>query len=96
MIVLDYKDRHPLYEQITERFQELMLKGVLPEEAQLPSVRSLATELAINPNTIQRAYGELSVRDIFIRLRGKEALCQIMAVSAKNRRQSGKKNLMQL
>ena len=71
MIVLDYKDRRPLYEQITERFQELMLKGVLPEEAQLPSVRSLATELAINPNTIQRAYGELERQGYIYSVKGK-------------------------
>ena len=59
MIVLDYRDRRPLYEQVIERLQELMFQGALPEDTQLPSVRSLATELSINPNTIQRAYGEL-------------------------------------
>ena len=55
MIVLDYRDRRPLYEQITERFEELMFQEVLTEDMKLPSVRSLATELSINPNTIQRA-----------------------------------------
>ena len=59
MIVLDYRDSRPLYEQVAERLRELMFKGALPQDAQLPSVRSLATELSINPNTIQRAYGEL-------------------------------------
>ena len=56
MIVLDYRDSRPLYEQVAERLRELMFKGALPQDAQLPSVRSLATELSINPNTIQRAY----------------------------------------
>lgn len=59
MILLDYKDSRPIYEQVVEKLQELMLREVLEEDAQMPSVRSLATELSINPNTIQRAYGEL-------------------------------------
>jgi GntR family transcriptional regulator len=56
MIVLDYQDRRPIYEQIAEKFQLLILKGVLEENAQMPSVRKLAMDLSINPNTIQRAY----------------------------------------
>ena len=59
MIALDYRDRRPLYEQIIERFQDLMYQEVLKENEKLPSVRSLAMELSINPNTIQRAYTEL-------------------------------------
>ena len=59
MILIDYKDRRPIYEQVTEKLGELMLRGVLAQGSQLPSVRSLAMELAINPNTIQRAYAQL-------------------------------------
>lgn len=59
MILLDLKDSRPIYEQVVERFQELMMLGILEEDSQMPSVRSLAMELSINPNTIQRAYGEL-------------------------------------
>ena len=59
MIHLDYKDSRPIYEQVADRLKELMILGVLEEDAQMPSVRSLATELSINPNTIQRAYAEL-------------------------------------
>lgn len=71
MIVLDYRDRRPLYEQVAERFQELMFRGVLPQDSQLPSVRSLATELSINPNTIQRAYGELERQGYIYSIKGK-------------------------
>ena len=71
MIVLDYRDRRPLYEQVMERFQELMFNGVLPQDSQLPSVRSLATELSINPNTIQRAYGELERQGYIYSIKGK-------------------------
>ena len=56
MILIDYKDRRPLYEQIVEKLSDLMVRGILEQDSQLPSVRSLATELSMNPNTIQRAY----------------------------------------
>ena len=51
MIVLDYQDRRPIYEQVTDKFQILILNGVLPPGSQMPSVRQLATELSVNPNT---------------------------------------------
>lgn len=59
MIYLDYKDKRPIYEQVLDRFSDLIVKGVLAESEKMPSVRSLAMELSINPNTIQRAYQEL-------------------------------------
>ena len=65
MIQIDYKDSRPIYEQIVEKFKNLILKGVLTTDEKLPSVRSLALELAINPNTIQKAYAQLE-RDGFI------------------------------
>ena len=52
MIVLDYQDRRPIYEQVTDKFQILILNGVLLPGSQMPSVRQLATELSVNPNTI--------------------------------------------
>lgn len=71
MIILDYRDRRPIYEQVVERFQELMMTGVLKTDTQLPSVRSLAMELSINPNTIQRAYAELERRGYIYSIKGK-------------------------
>lgn len=65
MIIIDYSDKRPIYEQIVERFQALIVSGVMDADEKLPSVRSLAVELSINPNTIQRAYAELE-RDGFI------------------------------
>ena len=59
MIQLDFGDRRPLYEQISEKIKELIISGVLVENDKIPSVRELATILAINPNTIQKAYKEL-------------------------------------
>lgn len=71
MIVIDYKDNRPLYEQIVERFQVLIEKGVLKPETQIPSVRSLAMELSINPNTIQKAYAELERRGFIYTVKGR-------------------------
>ena len=71
MILLDYKDRRPIYEQIVEKLKDLMICGVLEQDSQLPSVRSLATDLSINPNTIQRAYMELERRGFIYSVKGR-------------------------
>lgn len=71
MIVLDYKDRRPIYEQVAERLQELMLLGILEQDEKLPSVRGLAVELSINPNTIQRAYSELERSGFIYSVKGR-------------------------
>lgn len=59
MISIDGRDPRPLYEQVVDGFRTLIVAGALQPDDKLPSVRSLATQLAINPNTIQRAYREL-------------------------------------
>ena len=61
MISIDNRDPRPLYEQVVDGFRKLIVAGVLGPDEKLPSVRSLATQLAINPNTIQRAYRELEM-----------------------------------
>ena len=71
MILIDYKDRRPLYEQIVEKLSDLMVRGILEQDSQLPSVRSLATELSMNPNTIQRAYAELERQGYIYSIQGK-------------------------
>ena len=62
MIHLDYRDARPIYTQIADGFRDQILSGVLEEGERLPSVRELAMELTINPNTIQRAYRELEMQ----------------------------------
>ena len=61
MITINYRDPRPIYEQIQTELRRLMLTGVLPPGSRLPSVRELAGQLAINPNTIQRAYAQLEM-----------------------------------
>ena len=71
MIVIDYHDKRPIYEQIIDRFQMLILNGALEPDTQLPSVRSLAVELSINANTIQRAYSELERIGLIYSIKGR-------------------------
>ena len=71
MIVIDYHDKRPIYEQVIDRFQMLILNGAMEPNEQLPSVRSLAVDLSINPNTIQRAYGELERRGLIYSIKGR-------------------------
>jgi GntR family transcriptional regulator len=71
MIILDYQDRRPIYEQITEKFRTLIYQGALPAGSRLPSVRQLAMELSINPNTIQRAYMTLEQEELIYPVKGK-------------------------
>ncbi len=71
MIIIDYKDARPIYEQVADRFQKLILTGVLEPNEKMPSVRSLAVELSINPNTIQRAYAELERKGFIYTVKGR-------------------------
>lgn len=64
-------DRRPIYEQIVEKMSELMIRGALSENSPLPSVRNLAAELSINPNTVQRAYIELEREGYIYSVKGK-------------------------
>lgn len=71
MIVLDYRDSRPLYQQVKDSLRRMMLTGLLEPDEKLPSVRSLATQLAINPNTIQRAYAELETEGYIYSVAGR-------------------------
>jgi GntR family transcriptional regulator len=65
MFDIDLMSRVPIYEQLYRRVIELVMKGVLKENDKLPSVRTLATDLGVNPNTVAKAYTLLE-RDGFI------------------------------
>ena len=71
MILIDFKDSRPIYEQVFDKFRLLILNGVLKSEDKMPSVRTLAMELSINPNTIQRAYGELERQGYIYTVKGR-------------------------
>ena len=71
MVHLDYRDARPIYAQIADGFRDQIRSGVLGDGERLPSVRELAMELTINPNTIQRAYRELEVQGWIASVPGK-------------------------
>lgn len=71
MISLNYRDASPIYEQVKNGYKSLIFTGVLAEDEKMPSVRELAVELAINPNTIQRAYRELEREGLIYSIAGR-------------------------
>lgn len=71
VVHLDYRDARPIYTQITDNFRSQIRAGILQEGDKLPSVRELASTLAINPNTIQRAYRELEAEGWIASVSGK-------------------------
>ena len=71
LIFIDYQDSRPIYEQIVEKYQTLIIKGVLAPDEQLPSVRQTAADLSINPNTIQKAYAILEAEGYIYTVRGR-------------------------
>ena len=102
LIQINYRDPRPIYEQVKDGFRKLILSGVLLPDERMPSVRELATGLAINPNTIQRAYRELEQEGYICSVPGKgsfvadardavfarkrELLAQLQELSAELRR----------
>lgn len=71
MIKLDMQNRKPIYEQLKEQILRLTMLGVLSADEKLPSVRSLARDVGINPNTVQKAYQELERDGIIYTVGGK-------------------------
>lgn len=71
MIQIDYQDPRPIYEQIIDRFEKMILYGALQPDEKMPSVRQMASELSINPNTIQKAYAILELQGYIYTVRGR-------------------------
>lgn len=71
MFQIDLKNRKPLYEQIVDNYKEQIINGLLKSDEKMPSVRDLAKELTINPNTIQKAYRELEYQGYIYSVKGR-------------------------
>ncbi len=71
IINIDLQSRVPIYEQLYKKITELIIKGALSENDQIPSVRTLAKELGVNPNTVAKAYQELERNKIIYSLSGR-------------------------
>ena len=77
MVTINYRDSRPFYEQVKAELRRLVVSGVLPPGEKLPSVRELAGQLAINPNTIQRAYRELESEGYIVSVPGKGSFAAV-------------------
>ena len=86
MISLNYRDSRPIYEQIRDGLRKLIVTGALSADEKLPSVRALAAQLAINPNTIQRAYNELEGEGYIYSVPGKGSFAVANAAADSARR----------
>lgn len=86
MIQISYQDPRPIYEQVRDAYRQQILAGVLEPGVQLPSVRELSSRLAVNPNTIQRAYRELEHEGCISSVRGKGSFVADVSGVAEARR----------
>ncbi len=73
MLMINARDARPIYEQVRDEMRKLIMSGAIAADVNLPSVRELAASLAINPNTIQRAYRELESMGVIYTVPGKGA-----------------------
>lgn len=89
MILIDYRDKRPIYEQIVEKLERLIVCGALEPDAKMPSVRNLGMELSVNPNTIQRAYNQLEQEGCLYTVSGRGSF-----VAPEGEWRAGKKNRM--
>ena len=71
MIQIDYRSQKAIYEQVRDELKKLIMRGVLRRDEKIPSVREIAGSLAINPNTVQRAYRELENEGFIYSVKGK-------------------------
>lgn len=71
MFQIDLMSRQPIYEQLTDQIEKMLLAGILNPNDKLPSVRNLSCTLHINPNTIQKAYSDLCAKGILCSVPGR-------------------------
>ena len=89
MYQIDVMSRKPVYEQLVEQVERFILRGVLKSDQQMQSVRSLSVELAVNPNTVQKAYSELDRRGIVYSVPGKGCFVSPHAIKSIQKRKRG-------
>ena len=96
MISMNYRDSRPIYEQIRDGLRKLIVTGAMQRDEKLPSVRSLAQQLSINPNTIQRAYAELESEGYIYSVPGKGSFASGDTGAEERRRQELLEQLLEL
>lgn len=87
MVTINYRDGRSIYEQVKDDLRRLVVTGAMQPGEKLPSVRELAVSLAINPNTIQRAYHELESEGYIVSVPGKGSFCAQFSPQSDPRRE---------
>lgn len=87
MLQLDYRDARPIYEQVKDGLRRLVVTGAIQERERLPSVRQLAASLAINPNTIQKAYEALETEGYVYTVPGRGTFATAQTDVSRDRRE---------
>ena len=90
MFEIDSMSRIPVYEQIISQAEKYIAMGILNAGDKLPSVRSLSIDISVNPNTIQKAYGELDSKGIIVTVPGKGCFVSENAMSVLRERALGR------
>lgn len=88
MIQIDLQSRVPLYEQLQEQIIRLSMLGILDENQQLPSVRALAREVGVNPNTVAKTYQQLEQQGIIYTVSGRGSFVSPDVLSLQSLRQA--------
>lgn len=88
MIQIDLQSRVPLYEQLQEQIIRLSMLGILDENQQLLSVRALAREVGVNPNTVAKAYQQLEQQGIIYTVSGRGSFVSPDVLSLQSLRQA--------
>ncbi|MBR5470805.1 MAG: GntR family transcriptional regulator [Oscillibacter sp.] len=96
MICLNYRDSRPIYEQIKDGLKKLIVSGAMAPGEKLPSVRALAQQLSINPNTIQRAYNELENEGYIYSIAGKGSFASGDVGADENRKRELQEKIREL
>lgn len=87
MLTLNYRDTKPIYIQIRDGIKRLIIAGAIKTDEKLPSVRELAGNLTINPNTIQKAYKELEQEGYLYTISGKGTFAALNTLAEKERKE---------
>ena len=78
MFDIDLRSRDPIYQQLVDKFKQLIMNQILEPDEKLPSVRQLAEELTVNPNTIQKAYRQLELENFIYSVKGRGSFVQML------------------
>ena len=94
LFTLNYRDPRPIYEQLKEKLRRMILSGAIAEGEKLPSVRELAGQLSINPNTIARAYRELESEGFVYSISGRGSFAGRLGHVDESRKQQLRQQLV--